>query len=211
MDNDPIYSPQVPFNPHHNVPVEKQSKVDKVGNSLVDFIQTLVLFGAIFAIIYLFIAQPHKVAGNSMIPIYQDGNYILTDKLSYRFEKPQRGQVIVLKKPQNVAPIGRDEDFIKRIIGLPGDIVKVFGGKVYINDLLIDEKYLPIGRITPPNHFLKEGQMFKIPDNQYIVMGDNREASSDSREWGTIVREEIIGKVFFRYWPLNKFGITIKI
>ncbi len=203
MEDDPIYSPEVPYKPHHNLPTDPQSSISKVGTSLVDFIQTLVLFGAIFAIIYLFIAQPHKVSGSSMVPTYQDGNYILTDKLTYRFEDPKRGQVIVLKNPKN-----EDQDFIKRIMGLPKDTIKVQAGKVYVNDQPVDEKYLPVGRQTPPGAFLRENQSYQIPEGDYIVMGDNREFSSDSREWGIVRRDEIIGRVIFRYWPANELGLT---
>jgi signal peptidase I len=203
MDPEPIYSPEVPYKTDGSLPTNPKTPVNKAGESLVDFIQTLVLFGAIFAIIYLFIAQPHKVSGNSMLPTYKDGNYILTDKISYHFNQPKRGEVIVLKNPKN-----EEQDFIKRIIGLPGDSVRVSGGKVYVNDQLLDEKYLPIGRPTPPNNFLKEGETRVVKTNEYIVMGDNRQFSSDSREWGTITTEEIVGKVIFRYWPLNELGLT---
>lgn len=203
MDNDDIYSPQVPYNPHGNLQTNPQGNMSKVSSSFVDFIQTLVLFGAIFAIIYLFIAQPHKVAGSSMLPTYQDGNFILTDKVSYKMGEPKRGDVIVLKNPQN-----EKQDFIKRIIALPDDRVKVFGGKVFINEKEVEEKYLPNGRITSPGSFLREGVTHTVEVGKYIVMGDNREHSSDSREWGMVTRDKIIGKVFFRYWPINQLGIT---
>lgn len=208
-DQEPIFSPEIPVQKEKETdknPADYQETNSKVGSSIIDFIQTFVLFGAIFAIIYLFVAQPHKVSGSSMLPTYQDGNYILTDKLSYRFGAPQHGDVIVLKNPKN-----ESQDFIKRIMGVPGDKVKVSNGKVYINDQLKNEPYLPADRRSQYGNFLKENQDFQVPNDQYFVMGDNREHSSDSREWGTITKEEIVGKVFFRYWPVNEFGLATQI
>jgi signal peptidase I len=137
-----------------------------------------------------------------MMPNFQDGNYILTEKLSYDLGKPQRGDVVVLKNP-------RDEsiDFIKRIIAVPGDSLKVQGGKVYLNDKEIHEQFLPAGRYTGPGSYLREGAIITIEQNHYFVMGDNREHSSDSREIGPIDYKEIKGKVFFRYWPPSVIGL----
>src|SRR5690348_5864855 len=95
---------------------------------LIEFIQTLVVFAAIGTAIYVFIAQPHKVSGSSMFPNFQNGDYIITNKVGYRFNQPERGQVIVFKDPLN-----EQEDFIKRIIGLPGDKVKISNCHVFIN------------------------------------------------------------------------------
>jgi len=199
MDDD-VYAPSVDYNNLPNTPGVKHPQ--GIGAHIVDFIQTLVVFGAIFAIIYLFIAQPHKVSGTSMVPTFHHGDYILTDKISYRFNKPKRGDVIVLKNPRD-----ESQDFIKRIIGLPGDTVRVENDRVYVNGNLLEEKYLPAGRPTAAGSFFHEGEDIKVAQDHYIVFGDNREHSSDSREWGPITSEEIIGRVFFRYWPLNSFGI----
>src|SRR3990167_3188833 len=109
---DPVYSPNFDYNP------KEASNPIGLKNHLIDFIQSVVVIGAIFALIYLFVAQPHKVSGNSMIPTFKNGDYILTDKLTYRIRSPQRGDVIVLKNPRN-----ENQDFIKRIIGLPGETI----------------------------------------------------------------------------------------
>lgn len=180
---------------------EQKGFFSEIGNHFIDFIQTLVVFGAIFALIYLFIAQPHKVSGNSMFPTFYDGDYILTDKLSYRLGTPKRGDVIVLQNPRN-----ESEDFIKRIIALPGDSIKIQNNVVYINDSPLAETYLPSGTLTQGGAFLTEGEIIKIGPGQFFVMGDNRAHSSDSREWGPVTQKEIVGKTFFRYFPPTRFG-----
>ncbi len=168
---------------------------------IIDFIQTLVVFAAIGTAIYLFIAQPHKVAGSSMFPNFHDGDYIITDKLSYRFSQPKEGDIVVFKNP-----LDESQDFIKRIIGLPGDKVKVDGGHVYVNGTMISEPYLKNDVITQGQNFLQDGDEKTVPPDHYFVLGDNRTRSSDSREWGFIKRDELIGKVFLRYWPKETFG-----
>ena len=161
----------------------------------------MVFAAAIFVVCYLFLFQPNQVSGNSMYGTFHDKEYILTDKVSYRFSLPQRGEVVVFKSPKNP-----DIDFIKRIIGLPGETVKLNNGRIYINGVLLEENYLPKNLLTPGSYFLGEGRVVTIPDNNYFVMGDNRTGSSDSREWGTVKKEEFIGKVFFRYFPFDRFG-----
>jgi signal peptidase I len=184
-------------------PQEEGQSSNSIGSHIIDFVQSLVLFGAIFAIIYLFIAQPHKVSGNSMVPTFESGDYILTDKLSYRVGIPTKGDVIVLKNPKN-----ESQDFIKRIIGIPGDKVKIENGQVFVNDSALPEDYLPEGTFTLAGATLREGEETIVPEDKYLVFGDNRNQSSDSRAWGFITRDEIVGKVFFRYWPPTTFGTT---
>lgn len=169
---------------------------------LIDFIQTLVVFGAIFALIYLFIAQPHKVSGSSMFPTFHDGDYILTDKISYKVGEPRRGDVIVLKNPND-----ESQDFIKRIVGMPGDTIEIKQGNIYLSGQKLTENYLPTGTSTSGGRFLTENSLIKVGTNQYFVVGDNRDHSSDSREWGTIPKEKIIGRTFFRYFPPQRFGL----
>lgn len=169
-----------------------------------DFIEAAVFALAIFVVVYLFLFQPNQVKGHSMEPTFHDGEYILTDKVSFRMGLPQRGDIVVFASPKNA-----DVDFIKRIVGLPGERVKISGGKVYINDSPLDESsYLGAGVYTGPESFLRENRDFLIPEGRYFVMGDNRPGSSDSRDFGPVVPKEFIGKVFFRYWPIDRFGKT---
>jgi len=172
-----------------------------VGAFILDIIETIVVALAIFVVCYLFLFQPHQVKGSSMYPNFHDGEYILTDKVSYRFGLPKRGDVVVFKAPKN-----EEVDYIKRIIGLPGDTVRVQDGKVYINDKLTIESYLPSDFPTFPGTFSAEGANETVPDGSYFVLGDNRNHSSDSREWGFVTKAEIVGKAFFRYWPIGEIG-----
>ena len=169
---------------------------------IIDFIQTLVVFGAIMALIYLFIAQPHKVSGRSMVPTFADGDYLITDKITYRLHQPARGDIIVLKNPRD-----ESQDFIKRIIAIPGDTIKIENKQVFVNKVLLGEVYLPSNTQTQAGSFLNEGKTVKVGENQYLVLGDNRDHSSDSREWGPITKEEIVGRAFFRYWPPQSLGL----
>lgn len=190
---------------YYGIP-EKKGFFEGLKSHIIDFIQTFVVFGAIFALIYLFVAQPHKVSGNSMVPTFKNGDFILTDKLSYRFGDHKKGDIIVLKNPRD-----ETQDFIKRIIATPGDTIKVEEGSVYVNGRKVSEEYLPSDTRTRAGNFLIEGSQIKTGPNQYFVFGDNRDHSSDSREWGAVTQEEIVGKVFFRYWPPKSFGLTKQI
>ncbi len=137
-----------------------------------------------------------------MEPNFHDGEYILTNKFEYRFQNPHRGDVIVFKSPQNP-----DIDFIKRVIGLPSERLKLMNSHYYINGVLLDEPYLAPTLYTYNGAFLKEGVEITLPENHYFVSGDNRPRSSDSREWGPIDRSLIIGKSQLRYWPPPRVGL----
>lgn len=138
-----------------------------------------------------------------MLPNFQSEEYLLTEKLSYQFGEPIRGDVVVLQYPENP-----DVDFIKRIIGLPGETLLIEDGHVYINDSLLQESYLPGSTVTSGNGVIKEGVPYEVPQDNYVVMGDNRSRSSDSRTWGTVPKDLIVGKAFFVYWPIDNFGIV---
>lgn len=171
------------------------------GSNLVEFIQTLVVFAAIGTVIYLFIAQPHKVSGSSMFPNFKDGDYIITDKLTYKFSELQRGDVVVFRNPQE-----NSQDFIKRVIALPGDKVRLESGRVFINDKPLNEPYIQPEIRTSGGLFLEEGSEVVVETGEYLVLGDNRPFSSDSRNWGFITKDKVIGKVFLRYWPQDAIG-----
>lgn len=182
----------------------RKSFFEKLGGYFVEFIETLVVFGAIFASIYLFVAQFHKVSGSSMVPTMRNGDYLITEKVTYKIRDPKDGEIIVLKNPRN-----ESQDFIKRIIAVPGEIVEISNNTVYINGKAIEEKYLPSGVLTRPGSFLTEGNPVKVSSNQYFVFGDNRDNSSDSREWGPVTKEEIVGRALFRYYPFSGVGPLI--
>ena len=162
-----------------------------------DFLQTIVLAAAMFVIIYLFVGQPHIVKGASMEPAFLNSDYILTEKVSYKFNQPERGDIIVFEAPNR-----QNADYIKRVVGLPGETVMVKEGSVYVNGELLNESYEPNN--TDPAQFMKEGKEIVVPEDTYIVMGDNRPHSSDSREFGPVSIESIIGRAIIRYWPFGR-------
>ncbi len=137
-----------------------------------------------------------------MFSTFKNKEYVLTNLISLRFEDLKRGDVIVFK-----APTDSEKDFIKRVIGISGDIVMVRDGYVYVNNQKVNETYLRDDVRTYGGAFLKEGEPFTVPVDNYIVMGDNRPYSSDSREWGLLKKKDVIGKSFFVYWPLNAMRI----
>ncbi|MFH1643445.1 MAG: signal peptidase I [Patescibacteria group bacterium] len=147
---------------------------------------------------YLF--QPFFVKGQSMEPSFANGDYLIIDELSYRVSEPNRGDVIVFKYPNNPS-----QRYIKRIIGLPGEKIEIRANTVIVsteegNQALNEETYLPVGSPTPGNIVIL------LDDDEYFVLGDNRPVSSDSRSWGALKREYIIGKVFIRAFPFSSFS-----
>lgn len=179
------------------------SILQRLGAFFLDILQVVIFSVSIFFFIYLVILQPHKIKGDSMQPNFPDGEYLLTNKLTYRFEAPKRGDVVVF-----AAPNAPGEDYIKRIIALPGERVKVENGRVYINDNLLSETYISDVLPTFSNAFAKEGATLVVPENSYFVLGDNRPHSSDSRMWGFVPRGKITGKAWFIYWPPQKSGVV---
>jgi len=140
---------------------------------------------------------------------FHDGQYILTDKLTYRFRNPERGDVVVFKYPLNPA-----YDYIKRIIGLPGESIELKNNTIYIynnenpDGYIIDQSaFIDSDVLTEGRNFLQGGEKVDIPEDMYFVMGDNRSQSSDSRTWGFVPKEDLIGRSLFRYWPPNEMGI----
>jgi len=169
-------------------------------SGLIDLIQFLAIVLAFFVVLRFFIAEPHRVSGSSMVPNFHDGDLIITNKLAPKMATLQRGEVIILQNPRNASEV-----FIKRIIGLPGDQVQISRGQVFINNQPLPEPYLPAGTQTREGQYLSEGEEVVVPDSHYLVMGDNRNGSSDSREWGTIKKEAVVGQAFLRYWPPQSF------
>ena len=177
----------------------------KAGGFLLDIVETFVIALAMFVIMYLFLFQPHQVRGSSMYESFHDEEYLLTDKITYRLSEPKRGDVIIFRAPKQ-----EDYDYIKRIVGLPGELIKVSNCHVFVNDQLLKESYLLENLCTSGGRFWQTDQNIPVPENQYFVLGDNRPRSSDSRDWGTVPRENIIGKAWYRYWPLERIGIVKK-
>ncbi len=147
----------------------------------------------------IFIAQPYIVEGLSMDPTFKNGDYLIVDQISYRFEHPTRGAVIILKYPKDTS-----KNFIKRLVGLPGETVVIKAGKVSIigvggNEVKLDEPYVKYEKI--------EDFERSLGDKEYFVMGDNRAGSSDSRYWGILPENDIVGRPLIRLLPLNQLSI----
>ena len=160
-----------------------------------EVVKIFIIASVIVLPIRYFLFQPFIVKGESMIPNFQQGDYLIVDEISYRFSSPQRGDVIVFKYPKDTT-----QKFIKRIIGLPGETVEVKDGKVTIykdnSNHVLNEKYLPNPSVTIGTLKLSLGI------DEYFVLGDNREFSYDSRAWGSVPLKNIIGKVFLRVLPV---------
>lgn len=191
--------------------IQETPRADE-SNVFIDLLQTVVVALSICVVIYLFVATPNEVHGQSMDPTFYDGELLLTNKiiqllggtkLKSLVSDYKRGDVVIFRHTIS------QEDYIKRIIGIPGDSVMIKDGYVYINDIKLDEAYLPEGRLTNEGNFIQEGLKVQVPEGEYIVFGDNRGNSTDSRSGlvGTVKRNLLKGRVFFRYWPLDRFGV----
>lgn len=179
--------------------------IKRLGAFFLDLLEVVVFAVAIFLFLYLLVLQPHKIKGASMEPNFPNGEYLLTDKVTYRFGEPKRGDVIVFK-----APGAEGDEYIKRIIGLPGEGVSVRNGRVYINGKEIKETYIPDINPTYGGNFLPENTSFTVPEGSYFVLGDNRLHSSDSRSFGPVTRDKITGRAWLVYWPPKNAGVLAK-
>ncbi|MEX2144877.1 MAG: signal peptidase I [Candidatus Spechtbacterales bacterium] len=178
----------------------EKSPLGSVVNFLWDIFKIIIISLLIIVPIRYFLVQPFFVRGASMEPSYHQGDYLLVDEISYRLSEPNRGDVIIFKFPGNTSIF-----YIKRIIGLPGETVTVRNGNVTIKNadypegFLIEEKYVK-------ESFFGDMEIV-LGETEYFVLGDNRNASHDSRRWGSLDERFIIGKVFFRAWPFYNAGI----
>ena len=182
-----------------------------IGSFVLDFIQSIVLALAVFVILYLFVAQPNEVKGSSMLPNFVDKEFLLTEKISYYFGEPKRGDVVIFKAPSTESCAADECEYIKRVIGIPGDKVMIKGGQVYLNGKLLDQTFLPNGVLTEQEEYMQEGVEITVPDGQYLCFGDNREHSRDGRAFGPINKDLIVGKAFFKYWPVSSVGLISKV
>jgi len=177
-----------------------------IGEFFLEVTQTVVVVLSIFLILYLFIMQPHQVNGLSMYPNFDNGEYLLTDKVSYKTGTPKRGDVVVFHAPETAqCPQSTGCDFIKRVIALPGESVEVKNNGIFINGERLTETYIPEENYTRPGAFT-QGRVVTLGPSEYFVVGDNRPHSSDSRAWGPVTPKEIVGKAFFVYWPPKSIG-----
>jgi signal peptidase I len=179
----------------------------KFSSIFLDIAETITIGASFFLIVYLFFMQPHQVNGRSMHPTFSSGDYLLTNKITYRTGDPQRGDVVVFHAPEEAScPTGTGCDFIKRILAVPGETIALHDNTYFVNGEPVKEEYIPADFKSLPGKFIKNRTITMGP-NEYFVSGDNREYSSDSRVWGPIGKEDIVGKAFFRYWPSSEVGL----
>ncbi len=192
MDTSPSQPPASPITPVPG-PIRRRGLL---GGLARDFFGTIVPAVIIALLIHAFLAQATRVYGQSMEPNLHTDERLVIEKLSYRFHGPRRGDVVVLHDPS-----GGTELLIKRVIGLPGERVMITDGRVYVDGVALDEPYL-----QQPTQ--GGGRTWSVPPFEVFVMGDNRIASRDSRSFGTVPLEMILGHVIFRYWPVEQIGVV---
>ncbi len=170
-----------------------------------EYVEAFIIAFVLALVIRTFVVQAFKIPSGSMLPTLQIGDHILVSKFIYWFSEPERGDIIVFKYPKD-----KKRDFIKRVVGLPGDTIEIKDQKVYINKKLLPEEsyayhYDPViqrDEFSPRDNF---GPL-KIPDDSFFVMGDNRESSMDSRYLGTLKKDLIRGKAFIVYWSIKPYN-----
>ncbi len=181
---------------------QQSSSFQAISLFVFDFLKVFVVAVAIIIPIRWFLFQPFVVTGDSMRPNFEDGNYLIIDELTYRLREPARGEVVVLRFPNDPSQF-----FIKRIVGLPNERIVIENGQVKLyNDqnpegTVLEEPYLSSNNITYGNIDRKLGA------SEYFVLGDNRLSSSDSRVWGELPRRYVVGRVYLRVFPVKEFEI----
>ena len=173
---------------------------------LLEIVETLALTLIIFVVIQNFIAQPYKVQQSSMERTLMQEQYVLVDKLTPRFDEYKRGDIVVFTPPEDW--VGADRTpFIKRVIGVGGDSVEIHDGGVYINDERLDEPYIYAESDGSVQTTDAAQERWVIPGDELFLMGDHRQDSADSRAFGPVPVNQVIGRAWLRYWPFDSFGV----
>ena len=179
----------------------------KLKEAITEIIETVITTLVVIYILYTFVAVPELVYGSSMSPTFETGERVLVEKITKYFRPYDRGEIVVLNPPSN-----EDVDYIKRVVAIPGDIVKILECKVYISNggvkYMLDEYYLLPEECTQAGVALKEGRALRLQENEYFVLGDNRQNSADSRFFGPVQGVAIVGRVIYRFWPPSNIGFV---
>ncbi|MEB3312656.1 MAG: signal peptidase I [Cyanobacteriota bacterium] len=182
------------------MPHSPRSKSSGHPNPWVELLQTVSLSVVLALGIRHFVAEARYIPSGSMEPTLQINDRLVIEKITYHFNPPDRGDIVVFWPPASLTPPGQRRDaFIKRVIGLPGDRVEVRNGQVYVNGEALKEGYIK----EAPNY---QWGPEEVPDSAYLVLGDNRNSSYDSHAWGFVPSENIIGKAMVRFWPPQRLG-----
>ena len=198
-----------------------RSKQQSTRGSLIELVMIVAVALGLALGIQAFLVKPFRIPSESMVPTLEIGQRVLVDRVSYRFGDPERGDVVVFKPPAGaetntcgVRPPADsacpeptdgeyDTNFIKRVVGLPGDRLKVIDGSVYIDGERQEEDFARLDSECPICNLPVE---ITIPEDTYFMMGDNRGESADSREWGPVPKDQIVGQAFMTYWPPGRIG-----
>ena len=182
---------------------------------VMDILETVVFVGSIFMVMYIFLIQPNQVKGQSMAHTFEDQDYIFTSKITYKLRKPEKGDIVVFHAPKKVNQ-DYDVEYIKRVIGLPGDTImfkdcsensgEPVNCDLYINGDKQTESYIKDKSKLFSNSLYRQDEPILVPEGSLFVMGDNRPGSLDSRVFGPVKQDQIIGVVFFRYLPIGSAG-----
>ena len=173
---------------------KEEQSTSQARSALREIVETVLFTLVIYVLVRTFLFENYRVVGRSMEPTLQNDQFLVVSKLDYRLHTPQRGDIIVFRDPQS-----QNRKLIKRIIGLPGDVVEIGNDAVTINGYPLDEPY-----IESPSLYTEAP--LTVPDGQYFVLGDNRNNSSDSHAWGTLPEDLIVGKAWLSYWPPATWG-----
>jgi signal peptidase I len=183
----------------HSASTQASTLIDpslRIGAGLGVWLRDLIISLAISAFIIIFLYQPVKVEGTSMMPSLEDQERIFVNKFVYRLEPIGRGDIVVFRYPRDPS-----KSYIKRVIGMAGDRIRIDAGQVYVNGQALDESYVP-SEYTDARSYPE----MTVPPNSYFVLGDHRSMSNDSRDFGAVNQSYIYGKAVFGYWPMDKLG-----
>lgn len=174
--------------------------IKNILNTLYQFFEVTLILSAVVVLCYIFVGQLLEVSGDSMFPTFHDKEQLVAEKLTIKYEPPKRGEILIVEHPNEPGML-----LIKRVIGLPGEVITIKNGYVYINGNILDEPYLTDSVTTEGGLTIKDGIDYRIPDDSYVFMGDNREKSTDSRYYGNVKMGNIVGRGLFVYYPIKNF------
>lgn len=180
-------------------PIETENHYTGKNNSVYETLRTVVLVILTAFLIRSFVMQPFVVQGASMEPTLKSSEYLIVEKVAYRFREPARGEIIVFR-----APVNWTENYIKRVIALPGETISIKNNQIFINGVVLQENYIKEAKIFTNDSGI--GVDVTLGQNEYFVIGDNRDHSSDSRAWGPLPKQNIVGRALISVFPLSMFG-----
>ncbi len=180
-----------------------QRLIDDLKIATANFLEAFAISAVLVVLVFWFIGQPLEITGESMLPTFKDGEHTVANKLIYKFKEPEAGEIVILSHPET-----KGIYVIKRIIAIPGDTLEISDGMVYLNEKPLKEPYLAENTYTNGRNAIEDNEIITLKENEYIVLGDNRENSFDSRNWGIISKDEIVGMSSIVYYPLTNLRIV---